>query len=138
MIRLIKLGNLIYENIEAKTIDPKTNQEIWNVPNTVSQLEKAFADTLLWLEKQRINQICDQYGYNGLADVQFYASQNDEEAKAILDWYQAYDDGIWTYIDNTLPTIATLKELLVLDMKAIEKQIFDQAVATAPLPPNEG
>lgn len=41
MIRIIKLGNTIYENIEAKEIDGQGN-EIWNVPNDVVQLKSTF------------------------------------------------------------------------------------------------
>lgn len=92
---------------------------------------------LLQLEKQRLNQICDQYGYNGLSDIQLYASKNDQEAQAILNWYQAYDDAIWNWLDNELTNISDLNQLLQLDLKAVEQQIFDQSIQTAPLPPNE-
>jgi len=120
MIEIIKLGNLIYENIEAKYID-KNGNEVWNVPNTVSDLQKALSDTLIWLEKQRLSQILDQYGYNGLADVQFYANQAtpDQEAQALLKWYQTYDDGIWNYITVNLSKITTINKLLALDLKAV-------------------
>jgi hypothetical protein len=133
MIKIIKLGNLIYENIEAKTIDENGN-EVWNVPNDIAQLKNALSDTLAWLEKQRLQEVLDKYQYNGLADVQFYVSQNDTEAQDILNWYRVYDDLIWQYINNDLPAIATLDELLQLDMKAIEEQIFDQSTQDAPLP----
>ena len=135
MIRIIKLGNLIYENIEPKTIDENGN-EIWNVPNTVPELQTALSDTLVWLEKERVNNILDQYQYNGLADVQFYANQAtpDTEAQAILNWYQAYDDAIWNYIDNDLQNITNLDDLLALDIKAVEEQIFQNSIQTASLP----
>ena len=107
------------------------------IPIAQQQLQKQ----LLQLEKQRINQILDQYGYNGLADVQFYANQTtpDPEAQVILTFYSnangnGYDDLIWDWITNTLPTYKTLKKLLSLDMKAVEEQIYQQAITNNPLP----
>lgn len=138
MLTWIKLGNRVFRNIEAKYIDENGN-EIWNVPNTVPELQKAFSDTLVWLEKRRLNEILDQYGYNSLADVQFYANQNDAEAVAILNFYSntnanGYDDLIWNWINNTLPTYTTLEQLLSLDMQAVEEQIYQQAITNNPLP----
>ncbi len=133
MVKIIKLGNLIYENIEPKIIDENGNEN-WNIPNDLIQLKTALSDTLTWLEKQRLNQILDKYSYNGLADVQFYASQNDTEAQSILAWYQAYDDLIWQYIDNDLAAFTNIDELLQIDMKNIEEQIYEQSIQTSPLP----
>jgi len=100
----------------------------------VSNFSELIKKDLLTLEKQRLNRILDQYGYINLGDVQYYASQNDQEAQALLGWYQAYDDGIWNWIDNTLPNYQTLDELLNLDLKAIEEDIFNQSVQKASLP----
>ena len=93
-----------------------------------------FKENLLQLEKQRLNKILDTYGYNGLSDIQFYASQNDEEAKALLEWYKNYDDGIWNWIDNDLQAITALEELLDIDLKQTEEQIFKNSIKAAPLP----
>ena len=143
MIRIIKLGEVIYENIEPvvqEVVDfdeegnPTQFQEIWVVPNDVTELSKAMADTLVWLAGQRLKGILNKYSYYSLADVQFYANQNDEEALQLLDWYQAYDDAIWNWIDNEVSNITDLDNLLNLDMKAIEQQIFDQAIQIKPLP----
>ena len=89
---------------------------------------------ILQFEKQRLNQILDQYSYNGLADIQFYASQNDTEAQAILNWYQTYDNLIWSYIDNDLSAFTDIQELLAIDMKNIEEQIYQQSIQQSPLP----
>ena len=136
MLKIIKLGDLIYENIEAKFVDENGN-EIWNVPNNEEELQKAFSDTLVWIESQRLKTISDRYGYNGLADIDFYARRKDKEAKALLDWYETYDDAIWNWIDNELPKITDLEELLKLDMKQIEERIFQESIEIAPLPENE-
>ena len=110
------------QKLESKGIDL--------VPIAKTEIQKQ----LLKLQRQRLQNILDQYGYNGLADIQLYTSQNDAEAQALLDWYSAYDDAIWQYIDNDLQAITTLDELLALDLKAVEQQIFDQSIQTAPLP----
>ncbi len=109
----------------------------WRVKTETEKLQEKIQEKqeeLLSFEKQRVQKILNSYGYISLADVQFYASQNDTEAQAILAWYQTYDDLIWSYIDNDLSAFTKLDELLALDMKAIEQQIFDQAIQTAPLP----
>ncbi len=46
MIRIIKLGNFIYENIEPKTIDE--NGERWNIPSDIALLKEALIDTIDW------------------------------------------------------------------------------------------
>ena len=143
MIRVIKLGELVYENIEpvvqeAVAFDEEGNptqfQERWVVPNDVAELSKAIADTLVWLAGQRLKDILNKYSYYSFGDVQFYASQNDTEAQALLDWYKAYDDLIWSWIDNDLPNYQTVEELLQIDLKALEEDLFNQSVQTSPLP----
>lgn len=100
----------------------------------VSVVKAELQRKLLRAQKQRLQKVLEEYGYNSLGDVQLYASQNDTEAKALLGWYQAYDDGIWNWIDNTLPNYQTLDELLNLDLKAIEEEIFNQSIQASPLP----
>ena len=53
MIKIIKIGNLIYQNIEAKTIDENGN-EVWNIPSDPVELKAALADTLGWIVGQNI------------------------------------------------------------------------------------
>jgi len=94
---------------------------------------------LLGLEKQRLQKVLEQYGYNGLADVYVYVSQKDQEAKAILSWYtnsngNGYDDLIWNWIENELPKYQTVDELLAIDLKQVEEEIFNQSVQNNPLP----
>ena len=100
----------------------------------LSTIKTEIQKQLLQVEKQRLNKILDSYSYISLADVQFYTSQNDPEAQSILSWYSSYDDLIWQYIDNDLQNITNLDDLLALDIKAVEKQIFDTSIQTAPLP----
>jgi len=144
MIKILKIDqNTILENFEPviqepvefdQDGNPTKFQERWIIPQDVNQLKAMIKDTLTWLEKQKIQQICDKYGYNGLSDIQFYANQNDTEAQQLLDWYQTYDDLIWNWIDNELPKYTTIDELLALDMKQIEKDLFNQSIQQSPLP----
>ncbi len=53
MIRLIKIGNLIYQNIEPKHKDEQGN-EIWNIPNNPENLKNCLIDTLGWIVSQNI------------------------------------------------------------------------------------
>ena len=109
------------------------------LPDTKADIIKIVTDTMLFLAKQRLRKIFDQYGYNGLGDVQFYASQNDPEAQAILNLYanangNGYDDLIWNCIDS-LPN-KTKAEILndLQDLIAVEENIFNQATQNNPLP----
>jgi hypothetical protein len=56
MIKLIKIGNLVYQNIEPKTIDQNGN-EVWNIPNDPTQLKTCILDTLGWIVGQNITKI---------------------------------------------------------------------------------
>ncbi len=103
-------------------------------PPPLNELKQQKEKQLLQLEKTRVQEILDSYGYISLADIQLYASQNDTEAQAILSWYQAYDDLIWSYIDNDLSAFTNLDELLQIDMKNIEEQIYQQSIQQSPLP----
>ena len=67
LIKLIKLGNLIYENINAKYID-ENGYEIWNVPNDETELKKAFKDTIDWYTDRYIKDMFEQQQEN-LADI---------------------------------------------------------------------
>ena len=112
------------------------NMETFEIDeNCVFQkIKEQKREEILRFEKQRVQKVCDEYGYNGLADIQLYASQNDTEAKTILAWYSAYDDLIWSYIDNDLSAFTDIQELLAVDMKNIEQQIYQQSIEQSPLP----
>ncbi len=100
-------------------------------PPTPEELKAQTQKQLLNLEKQRVNDICTQYGYIDLADVNIYANQGDSEAKAILGWYSTYDDLIWNWIDQILPVTTNLQSV---DVKAVENDLFNQSITISPLP----
>ncbi len=137
-----KNKNVVELDLEKKdiwklTISGKGNISLRSDKELAIEKRRELVSSLLQLEKQRLQNICDQYAYNGLADVQFYASQNDQEAQAILNWYQSYDDLIWSYIDNDLSAFTDFEELLQIDMKNIEEQIYQQSIQQSPLPQEE-
>ena len=41
MIKLIKIGNLLYENIEPFSVDENGNK-VWNIPQDEALLKKCF------------------------------------------------------------------------------------------------
>lgn len=47
MLKIIKLGNSIYEHIEPFTVDEDGN-EAWSVPNDINELKAALIDTVKW------------------------------------------------------------------------------------------
>jgi len=47
MIKQIKIGKMIYTNIEPKTID-ENGQETWNIPTDVEEFRKIVIDTINW------------------------------------------------------------------------------------------
>ena len=116
----------------------KTNKiEVYTPPlPTLQEAQTRKQKELLALQKQRIQNTLDQYGYLSLGDIQFYTNQAtpDQEAVALLNWYSAYDDLIWQYIDNDLAAFTSVDELLQIDMKNIEQQIYEQSITTSPLP----
>ena len=106
--------------------------------NLVEAAKTEIQKKLLKEESSRLQKVLSQYGYNSLADVVFYAqTENDEEAKSLLNWYSnqngnGYDDLIWSWIDNELPKYQSVDELLNLDLKQIEAQIFEKTKSMLP------
>jgi len=47
MIKQIKIGKMIYTNVEPKTFDENGN-EVWNIPNDSEELRAAAIDTIRW------------------------------------------------------------------------------------------
>ncbi len=53
MIKLIKIDDLIYQNIEPKFIDVNGN-EVWNIPTDPEDLKNCLMDTIGWIVSQNI------------------------------------------------------------------------------------
>ena len=138
MYRVLKVGNEVLTNVEDHLYDVDDQGNVYPVrkilPDTKAELIKVAQDTILFLQRQRLQEILSQYGYNSLGDVNFYVSRNDTEAQAIANWYEAYDTEVWNYIDslNTKTKSQILADLQ--DMIAVEDQLFQSSIGTAPLP----
>lgn len=149
MIRILKTGVNPFtgepqftENFPVKTLvevgqDQDGNpiyEEKWNIPQDENELRKAIEETIRYLEKERLNKILNDYGYDeGLVGVQTYAQQNDPEAQALWNFYLAYDDAIWNYIGSLQNK--TMTELLqeAQDLIATEEQIYQSVIQNNPL-----
>lgn len=55
MLKIIKLGNLIHENIEPFYID-ENEKKVWNIPNNVDELKVAAVETVNWVTGQKIKE----------------------------------------------------------------------------------
>ena len=135
--KVVSNNNVIYS---VELSDEKTRQYLETLGvDLIAVISSELERQLLELERKRLENILKQYGYNSLGDVQLYASLNDSEAQAILNFYtnsngNGYDDLIWDWIDNTLPNYQAVDELLAINVKAVEEQIYQQALQNNPLP----
>ncbi len=143
MFRILKVGDEIFTGTDGYVYEVDDQGNVFPVrkllPDTKVELIQVVTDTLKYLQEKRLQKILDQYGYNSLGDVQLYASQNDPEAQAILNFYtntngNGYDDLIWNYIE-TLQN-KTKADILndLQDLITLEEQIYQQAVQNNPLP----
>ena len=135
MIKIIKLGNLIYENIEAKYIDENGN-EIWNVPNDATALEIAFKDTIDWYTTRYINEKFNQIDED-LSDItsemmylQSLTNRTPEQDARLAEIQNiiAWKEQIWAEEANLEAQIdnMTLDELLSLDVKSMCENAYSQ------------
>ena len=53
MIKVVKIKDLVYTNIEEKTIDENGN-EIWNIPSDLDEFKKVAVDTINWVAGDKI------------------------------------------------------------------------------------
>ena len=47
MIKVIKIGELVFERIEPFIVDEKGNK-VWNIPDSLEELKKCALDTIKW------------------------------------------------------------------------------------------
>ena len=110
MIRIIKLGNYVYENIEPYYVDENGN-EVWNVPNDLTQLKQAYIDTVRWqanLELKKTDWVvvkCTELGLNPADEY----PEIIEKRRAIRDWCNQKEEEI--------NSASSVEELLELDVK---------------------
>ena len=106
------------------------------------KIKKQKRKELLRLEKQRLQKICNEYEYNDLADIQICAQrersgeEEETEAQELENWWYIYDDLVWNWVNN-LQNIQDIDELLAIDVKAVEEDLYNQSIQTNPLPLKE-
>ena len=110
MIKIIKLNNLIYENIEPFYIDENGNK-IWNIPNDVDSLKAVLIDTVKWQAGLKLKETdwvvvkCTELGLNPSDKYPEIVQQR----QAIRDWSNQKEEEI--------NTATSVDELLQLDIK---------------------
>jgi hypothetical protein len=60
MIKTVKIGDLVYQGIEVKTVDENGN-ETWNIPNDLERLRTCVIDTLNWFIGQEVKNSVGDY-----------------------------------------------------------------------------
>ena len=56
MIKIIKIGDNIYQNYEEKTIN-ENGQEVWNIPTDLTKLKAIATDTINWVAGDRVKKV---------------------------------------------------------------------------------
>ncbi|RUM27734.1 MAG: hypothetical protein DSY42_09550 [Aquifex sp.] len=134
MITVVINGSL-YENIDLQAVDELGNP-IYPELQDVNTLKRGLVDALLWLQNERVKKILRDYDYLDMGDLLDTANNtqdpDNQEAVAILNWYREY----YTQIDNQISAIQNTpdSELLNVDVKALEKEAFNNALTVSPLP----
>ena len=60
MVKFIKIGDLVYQNIAEKTID-ENGSEAWKIPSTVEELRPVAVDTINWWVGQKVKSTTGDY-----------------------------------------------------------------------------
>lgn len=133
MIKLLKIGNAIYENYELITLKPTEFDENGNPTKfeevytiDLQNLREYIKDTVLWYAKILIERTLNQKHYHSLGDVLIYKENNDEEAVKLYNWYLNFENLVWNWLENEFPNISD-DELLNIDIKNMLLQFQTQA-----------
>ena len=110
MIRIIKLGNTIYENIEPYYIDENGNK-VWNIPNDLETLKQAYIDTVRWQAHKKLQEtdwVVVKCMEKGLNPAEEYPSVVEQRQK-IRDWCNQKEEEI--------QNAESIEDLLAIDIK---------------------
>ena len=110
MIKIIKIGETIYNNIEAKSIfvNEETEEvvEQWNIPNDPETLKACLQDTLAWIVGRKILKIVQD------------ANKKDASTSKAIVLLAKIHKGILDHLNLTLGDIGTFTDL---EKSAFEK-----------------
>jgi len=124
MIKIIKIGDLIYENIEPFVVDESGNK-IWNVPENENELRSCVIDTLNWLTDNYFYSIAQKRGgYRNMGEIN-YDADIDKDSDAI--YLQKLYDVLWNKEEELEKQINSMsfEELLKLNLKGWVYPIYD-------------
>lgn len=133
MIKLLKIGDTIYENYELKTIipvefdeegNPIKFEEVYTID--IQNLREYIKDTVLWYAKVLIERKLNEEHYHNLGDVLIYKDKNAQDAIDLYNWYLNFDGLVWDWIKNVLPNISE-DELLNIDVRQLLLSFSQQA-----------
>lgn len=133
MIKLLKVGDTVYENYNLITLiptefdeegNPTRFEEVYTID--LQNLREYIKDTVLWYTKVLIERKLNQKHYHSLGDVLIYKERNDEEAVELYNWYLNFENLVWNWLENEFPNISD-NELLNIDIKNILLQFQTQA-----------
>ena len=127
MIKVIKIGEFIYENIDPFYTDEKGNK-VWNIPSNEQDLKKCFIDTLNYLTDRYFYSEAKARGdYLNMGEIIHDAESGDPDAKFLKQLY----DAIWNKEEELESQLSqmTLDQLLELDLESWAKEAYDQVKA---------
>ncbi len=127
MIKIIKCGNLIYENIEPYFVDENGNP-VWNVPQDEAELRDCLVNTLNWLtDRYFYTEAKARGGYLNMGEIEHDAAQGDSDAQFLRQLY----DAVWAKEEELEAELSqmTLQQLLELDLESWARSAYDQVKA---------
>jgi len=110
IIRIIKFGDVVYENIEPYYIDENGNK-VWNIPTDINELKQALIDTVRWQAHKKLQETdwvvikCMEQGLNPAEEYPDVV----EQRQKIRDWCNQKEEEI--------QNAGTIDELLKIDVK---------------------
>ena len=139
MIRVIKVGEQIFENIEPKTLkpvkfdeqgDPIQFEEQWTIPELANEAKarECFIDTLNWLtDRYFYAEAKARGGYLNMGEIEHDAAQGDSDAQFLRQLY----DAVWAKEEELEAELSqmTLQQLLELDLESFSRSAYDQVKA---------
>jgi len=110
IIRIIKFGDVVYENIEPYYIDENGNK-IWNIPTDINELKQALIDTVRWQARKKLQEtdwIVVKCVEKGLDPTEEYPEEVTLRQK-IRDWCNQKEEEI--------QNAESIEDLLAIDVK---------------------
>lgn len=92
----------------------------------LTKLKDYVKDTIIWLEKEKVQKKLSEKGFYSISDVLVYKSKGDIDAEELYEWYISFDSKVWDWIENELSN-KTNEELLEIDLKALVETIAEEA-----------